>query len=114
MERIDKIINKLDKRLINIEQAKPYKLKYYHCKKYGHKRTNCPDKDSSPKIQNPQNNQGREKNKYKHCGLFDRSDNIYWDLDKNVYMRPDGQIHSLLYKIQKISKIVKVRTDMVM
>ena len=74
---MDQIIDKLDKILVNVGQEKPYKLKCHHCGEYGHKRVNCPDKDSLSKIKNSQNNQGRERSKYKHCGLFDYPETLY-------------------------------------
>ena len=105
-------MDKLDKRLVNMGWEKLYKLRCHHCREYGDKRVNCPDKDSPSKIQNPQNNQDREREKCKHCGLFGHPDNKCWDLDKNIHIRPDGQIFSILYyKAQKIPPVVKARTD---
>ena len=84
------VMNRVDQKLVNVELQKPYKFQYYHCGKYGHKKINCPDKNSSPKNQNNQNNQDRAKTRYIHCNLIGHPDNIYWDLDKNACYRPDG------------------------
>ena len=43
------------------------------------------NKNSLSKIQNSQNNQDREKTKYKYYGLFDYPETLYWDLE-NIFI----------------------------